>query len=336
MTAEQYADVIIEYATKMKEVDPSIKIGMDWAGATRQFFNTKVIKKAGKYIDFVSIHWYPNLISPDNMHNGRIHPYPLEAMANSEYVQAMVEEVKELFKKYVPDRDRPIEVTFLEWDGAVDGPSSDFKPYSKGIVQWSLANALFHLDCYGKFASAGIAASTTFDFQSIGFGYIRGWDKDAGWGGQRWDGEIIRPKAFALKLFSEHFGDTVVASTVTDFPYYYAKDDWWPGTYRGKVPYVTAYAGIFDRKNKCSLLLINKHPEKDYAIRALTYNVNVRPQGKVYLLTGPSLMAQNEGNPLNVQIKEYDVSNIEREMDFKLPAHSAMLIQMDIENEKAQ
>jgi len=336
MTADKYADLIIEYATKMKAVDPSIKIGMDWAGATRQFFNTRVIKKAGKYIDFVSIHWYPNRINPDNMHDGRIHPYPLEVIANSEYIPGVVKDVKELFAKYVPDRERPIEVTFLEWDGAVDGPSSDFRPYSKGIVQWSLANALFHLDCYGKFASSGVAASTTFDFQSIGFGYIRGWDKEAGWGGQRWDGEIVRPKALALKMFSGYFGDTVVASTVSDFPYYYAKDDWWPGTYLGRVPYVSAYAGIFEGKNKCSLLLINKHPEKSYKVRAITYNVNVRSQGKVYLLTGPSLLAQNEGNPMSVQLREFDVHNIEREMDFGLPAHSAMLIQMDIEPEKAE
>jgi len=315
MTAAEYADVIIEYATKMKAVDPSIKIGMNWAGATRQFFNTRVIKKAGKYIDFVSIHWYPNLISPDNIHGGRIHPYPLEVMANSEYIPGMVKEVKELFERYAPGREKPVEVTFLEWDGAADSPGSDFKPYSRRIVQWSLANALFHMDCFGKFASTGVDASATFDFQSISFGYIRGWDKEAGWGGQRWDGEIVRPKALALKLFSEHFGDTVVASTVTDFPYYYSKDDWWPETYRGRVPYVTAYAGIFEGKGKCSLLLINKHPEKDYNIRALTYNVNIRNQGKVYILTGPSLTAQNEGNPMNVQIKEFDVSNIEREMD---------------------
>ena len=332
-TPEKYADLIIAYSTEMKKADPSIKIGMDWAPTAKHSFNAKVVVKAGKYVDFVSVHWYPNLISPDRPWNGRIHPYPEEVLAGSLQIKGMVEEIREIFKKYDPERAKPVEVAFLEWEGTVDGPALDLPPYSKGIVQWSLANALFHADCLGIFAKEGVDVAATFDFQSTGSGYIRGSDKDVDETGQRWDNAIIRPKALALKLFSEYFGDTVVACSVADAPYYYAKEDWWPETYRGRVPYVTAYAGLFEGKDKLTLMLINKHPEKSYAVHALTYNVALWPKGKVYVLTGPALTAQNEDNPSNVQIKEFEVDNIAREMDFSLPPHAVMLIQMDIENE---
>jgi hypothetical protein len=156
---------------------------MDWASATRWFFNTETIRIAGDVIDFVSVHWYPNTIDPAHPHNGRIHPYPQEVMANYLFVPAIIDDIEKTFRKYAPNRRKGIEVAFLEWDGAGDGPASDFPPYSQGIVQWSLANAIFCADSLGMMAMNGVSAAVCLIFKASA-------SASSGGGTGKQDGEV--------------------------------------------------------------------------------------------------------------------------------------------------
>jgi alpha-N-arabinofuranosidase len=326
MTANRYAEVIKEFSREMKKVDPTIKIGMDWAPMRKEEFNMEVIKKAGEYIDFVSCHWYPNHTNPTHKFESRIHPTPNEVMSNYLQIPIIVNRIHELIAKYAPSRTGKIEVTFLEWDGAWDGPNSDFKPYSKGITQWSLANALFHADCLGQFALNKVTVAAHYDAQSINFGLIRGWDKDAGYGGYRWDGEIVRPKAYAIQLFSKYFGDIVVGSTVKNSPSFYKKHDWWADSYYGNVPYISCYASKFSSEKKISLILINKHADKDYKVRVKLIDIQPDKKAVLHVLTGPDPMSQNEQNPDQVRIHDYTVENVNKDFRHTIPAHSVNVI----------
>ncbi|MGE5280654.1 MAG: hypothetical protein ACM3L6_07930 [Deltaproteobacteria bacterium] len=333
MAPEEYARRIVAFAAAMRQADPDIRIGMDWRPEAGHSYNARVVRKAGEKVDFVGVCWRPDMTGPDKPWNSRIHPLPLEVMANAGRIPGLMKEIREVFEKH-GSRRGPIETAFFGWDGAADAPASDAPPHSRGIAQWSLADALFTLDCLGTFAENEVMLSAPCELQATAGGFIPGEDRDVAGGGRSWDGVTVRPKALAMELFAEHFGDVVVTSTVADFPFYYAKDDWRPGTYRGKVPYVTAYAGIFEGRETLSLLLINKHPVKTYSIRVSMFNASVKPRGTVYMLTGPALDAQNDGAPGSVALNEYDVRNIGREMDFTLAAHSAMLIQMDTSHEE--
>ena len=331
MSPEEYAALIKEFSREMKKVDPDIKIGMDWAPSHKNHFNKEVVKKAGEYIDFISYHWYPNLTKFSRPYKGRIHPEPKKIMANYLQIPYIVKNVRDIFKTYQPQKENKVEIAFLEWDGAVDGPSSDFPPYSQGIVQWSLANAIFYADCLGIFALNNVSVSTVFDFQSIGFGFIRGWDKNAGWQGQRWDGETIRPKALALKLFARHFGDIAIQSEIKDYPYYYKMSDWYPDSYAGKVPYLSCYASKYSQGNTLTIVLTNKHEQQAFKVKIHLKSVKPKEKGMLFILSGPELLAQNEGNPLNVGIKEYAVENVTDSFGYTVPAHSVVLLKIDYE-----
>jgi len=329
MSADKYAKVIKDFAVAMKKADPNVKIGMDWAPERKENFNIEVIKKAGEYIDFVSIHWYPSHTNATHKWEGRIHPTPKEVMANYRQIPRIVKRAKELFSKYAPKRTQEVETAFLEWDGAWDGLSSDFPPYSQGILAWSLANAIFHADCLGQFAVNQVSVSTQYNLQEIMHSLIRGWDREAGWGGQRWDGEIVRPKAFAIKLYSRHFGDILIDSKIINSPYYFKSPDWWADSYTGDVPYVTCYASRFSKENKLSLMLINKHAEKNYKVRIRIKGVIPQGTANLWVLNGPNLLSQNEEHPVNVRIKEYKVENVDDDFTYTIPAHSVNAMEIE-------
>ena len=329
MDGAAYAQLIKRYALAMKNVDPNIKIGVDWAPMKSENFNIAVVKAAGEYIDFVSCHWYPNHIKSDHKYEERIHPTAEEVMGNYLQIPKMIDRVKQIFEVYSPRKKDNVEVTFLEWDGAWDGPSSDAPPYSQGIAQWSLANAIFYADCLGQFAKSGVTVSNHYDLQSIGFGLIRGWDKEAGWGGQRWDGELVRPKALAIQLFSKYFGDVFIETNIENTPFYYKEQDWWADSYSGNVSYISCYASKFSNAKKISIVIINKEREKTHKVRINIASVQPRNEANYFVLTGPDLMAENEGNPGNVKIKTFKVTGVSKGFFFSVPPRSINLLEIE-------
>lgn len=336
-TPEKYAELIKQYSLAMKAVDPTIKIGADWGERyyDRVKWDETIIKNAGDSIDFVSVHWYPNHINKEHEFNGRTHPTPEEVTGNAMEIPNIAKRFNSIIEKYAPQRKGKIELTFLEWDGAWDAPSNDpTPPYAQGIVQWSLANAIFYADCLGLFAENGVTVSTQYSLQECMFGLIRGWDPAEGWGGQEWDTETIRPKAFAIQLFSKHFGNILIEKKIEGVTYFDKSEDWWPSSYSGRVPYVTCYTSKFKPGSKLGIILVNKHPERDFDINILIDSaVKVGDTGAVWVLTGPSIMSQNDGKPGTVSIKKALVSNVGNHFKFKMPAHSIVAMELEVTNE---
>ena len=329
-TPDDYAKTIKKYSIAMKRIDPSIKIGADWGGKFYDSVNwdSTIIERAADYIDFVSIHWYPNHINRNHKFRGRVHPLPEEIMANSEEIPNIVKRVQDLIEKYAPHRKGKIEVTFLEWDGSWDAPSNDPPPYESNRAIWSLANAIFYADSLGKFAENGITVSNHYMLQECMFGLIRGWDIAEGWGGEKWDRVTIRPKAFALEMFSKHFGDNLVESKVIDSPFYRKENDWWPGSYDGEVPYVSCYASL--KGPKLCLIIINKHSSKDFNLKISINDIfQVTNSGKGWMLTAPSAKAQNDGSPRTVKVEEIKLNNVDNDFDFRLEPHSVVAIELN-------
>jgi len=334
MPGEDYVKVIKAYTAAMRRVDPTIKIGANWGGPKYQEFDKAVMQGAADYIDFVSFHWYPNHINNSHKYKGRYHPLSKEIMANSLAVGKMVERLEQMILKFAPHRKDKIEFTVMEWDGSWDAVPSDLEYEYRGIM-WSLANAIFYADALGQFAQHGITVANQYAFQEVMFGLIRGWDIDAGWGGSRWDGETVRPKALALQLFAKHFGDTLIESSLTGSPSYYKEADWRPDSYIGEVPYVTGYASKFSNDNVLAIALINKHSERNFKINITIKGINANQNGEVWILNGPSLEAQNDGSPEVVKIKKYSFSltDVQNKFSYDIPAHSVNLLKIPLEGE---
>jgi len=330
-TPEKYAGIIKEYSLAMKAKDPAIKIGADWGGEYYDSvkWDRTIIKNAGDYIDFISIHWYPNIINKRHPFDNRVSPTPEEVMGNALEIPAIVGRARKIFEEEAPQRKGKIEIAFLEWDGASDAPSSNAPPYAQNIAQWSLANAIFYADSLGQFAETGVTVSAHYMFQECMFGLIRGWDRGEGWGGQEWDTLTIRPKAFAIKLFSEHFGDILVENKTENSPFYNKSKEWLTA-YKGNVPYVTCYASRFSNNGKLGLVLINKHPQKDFDVSVLIDSNKKIVDSNVWALIGPKVTAQNDGEPRTVDIKGQKTALSGNRFTYKLPAHSVVAIEMEL------
>ncbi|MBI5874113.1 MAG: hypothetical protein HZB36_08285 [Candidatus Omnitrophica bacterium] len=330
MSGFEYAKIIHEYAAAMKAADPTIKIGANFGGPNYPDFDEILIREAADDIDFVSYHWYPNHTNESHTIEDRKHPLPEEVMANYLNVGHMADRIDKLLKKYAPKRRGKIEITFLEWDGSWDAVASDLKNEAKGMM-WSLANAIFYADTLGQFALHGVTLANQYSFQEVMFGLIRGWDQEAGWGGSRWDGTTIRPKALALKLYSKFFGDIMIRSELSGSPAFFKRSDFRADSYTGEVPYVSAYASKFRGTDKLAIVLINKHPEKDFKVKIELQDFSPQPYGALWVLNGPGLEAQNDGSPGEVSLKKYKVKGMGSEIDYTIPAHSVNLLQIDKE-----
>jgi len=329
MSGEDYAKLIKRYAAMMKQADPTIKIGADWGGERYQQFDEAILKRSADYIDFVSYHWYPNHINNSHRYQERNHPFPNEIMANALAVEKLVKRFEAMISELAPHRKGKIEFTIMEWDGSWDAVASDLEFEYKGMV-WSLANAIFHADALGQFALHGVTVESIYCLQEIMHGLIRGWDKQAGWGGSRWDGETIRPKALVFKMFSRYFQDTLVESKVEGSPLYYKETDWRPDSYSGQVPYVTGYASKSSQGDIIAIALINKHAEKDFKVNIAIDGAIVGDQGEVWILNGPDLNAQNDGSPGVVAIKKYDLSDVRNRFSYNVPPHSVNMLRIPI------
>jgi alpha-L-arabinofuranosidase len=332
MTGKDYVKVIKEYSALMKQVDPTIKIGANWGGVKYQEFDEAVAQGSFNDIDFVSYHWYPNHINNNHRYQERNHPYPEELMANSLAVEKLVKRFEEMVDKYAPQRKGKIEFTIMEWDGSWDGVASDLYYQYKGRM-WSLANAIFYANALGEFAKHGVTVANQFTYQEIMFGFIRGWDVDAGWGGSHWDGETIRPKGLAFKLLARYFGDTLVESTLKGSPNYHKEADWRPDSFTGEVPYVESFVSRSSKDETLSILLTNKHEETDFTVfMTINSTAELAPTGEVWILNGPELRAQNDGSPGEVDIQKYHLSGIQNKFSYTVPAHSVNLLKIPFRN----
>src|SRR3989338_7041740 len=328
MTGEKYAKIIKEYAALMRAVDPDIKIGANWGGPKYQDFDQAVVEQAADDIDFVSYHWYPNHVNQYKQYKGRPHPPAEDIMANSLAVADMTGRFNAMVEKYAPRRKGKIEFTVMEWDGSWDGVSSDLRFEYKGMM-WSLANAIFYADTLGEFARHGGTGANQYTFQEVMFGLIRGGDRDAGWGGDRWDGQTIRPKALAFQLLANHFRGNLVEHALTGSPAYFKEADWWADSYTGDVPYVTSHVSKSAEDNTMAIVLINRHSVYDFKVKITIDGVTLADtKGEVWILNGPELESQNDGAPGTVDVKKYEMTGIADRFSYTVPAHSVNVIKV--------
>lgn len=325
----EYAENLRDYAMTMKAIDPNIKIGAAVGGEYFGDWDKTIISKAGNYIDFVSFHWYPNHTNRNKKYKGAAHPDPMDVMANAFFIPRIVDYFHHLVQRENPDSVGKIEIAILEWDGAWDAPSYNPEPYAEGIIQWSLANAIFYAESFAQMINSGIVAATNHNFQDTPFGLIRGHYTEEEKYNVLWDGKTIRPKALAFKMFTKYFGDVMVRTDVSGSPTYVKDPDWNPMSYSGEVPYVTAYASKSDDDAHLYIMFINRSPFDSYPAMVKIDGSAYEKNAKRWILTGPDLRSQNDGAPGTVDIIE-ESAVIDNPENFKImvPARSVMSVRL--------
>jgi len=326
----KYVENLKNYSTAMKEIDPDIKIGAAMGGDYFGDWDKTVMREAGDYMDFASYHWYPNHTSPRKKYKGASHPDPMDVMANAFYIPTLVSYFNDLVKRENPDRAGKIDIAILEWDGSWDAPSYNPEPYAQGVIQWSLANAIFYAESFAQMIKNGIILTANHDFQDTPYGLIRGHYTEEEQYNVMWDGKTIRPKALAIKMFSKYFGDMMVKTEVEGSPVYVKDPDWNPMSYSGEVPYVTVYASKTEDEKYLYIMFINRSSSDSYPADIAIRDGEYKKEVKRWILIGPYLSAQNDGNPGLVDITE-DATTIDDPNNFKIkvPARSVMSVRLE-------
>lgn len=338
----EYAALLASYSAAMKAVDPTVKLGMGTGGSyydASSNWDRVVIGAAADAIDYISLHWYPNHTGPNHkspVDGVSVHPDPYVLMANSLQIPALARRYREMIGDLAPHRAGKIELAFTEWEGSWDTTNHDYDLY---MGMWSLANGLLYADAIGQFIRHGVTLACHYDFQSNNFGLIRGWEPTLslanGWELNTWDEKTIRPKALALELWRNHFGQRMVACQVAGSPEYTKPQGaWdWPDAYSGRVPYVTAWAGKSADRSRLHLILINRHHAQACDADISLAGFTPRPTGRTFTLSGPSLRAMNDGYPGTVAIAESALEGVSRSFVYRIPPRSATAIELEREIE---
>lgn len=181
ITPEIFTQNYNAFAKAMREVDPTIKIG----ACT---FTSAMLRDCGRYVDFVGIHAYPGTTAATPQEN-------LAAVGGE--IAKQVAHVKADIRKYQPERENEIEISYTEWN------------LSGGLNASDLFGGLWHSLFLAEMAKSGVHFATQWDIYT----HHRG--MKSGHGLIFTDGQKYTRKApyHAMWLWNNYTGDRLLQST---------------------------------------------------------------------------------------------------------------------------
>jgi len=324
-----------ESAKMMKRVDPSIEIaaagvGTDWyyrmhrAPYSAADWNLKLLKEAGPFLDWLSIHSYWD------------RRYRTERI-NSPYDACMAYtldiENRILTAKYALGLTGylgKIRIAFDEWNlrgwyhPHVDSATEDYlTPRDENDINstYTMADAVFAAcflnQCLKHCDFVGMANfSPTVNARGAIFTHK--------------NGLVLRPSYHVFGLYTKHMADTVIDSWISDTESFEIELD-------SKAVEVPALDVVATRKKdtgEVALSVVNRNPSK-----AVELNINVPGTSdvhstKIYTVNGPDKDAYNDiDRPDKVKIVESKLTSIaEHELKIKAPPHSVSVVVLSDES----
>jgi len=321
-----YATLVCAYNTALKAIDPTVKVGADFGGSyyDRDDWDRTVMREAGNCIDFISYHWYTGRADPENAQN---------ILGNYLMIRNDVARFKTIIQEEAPTRVGLIEITYPEWDTV----------FRDSTMRDTLANAIAYADSLGEMILNEVTVANHYAFQEgdsyhnyHGFGLIPGWDTDCNWNpdwgnvlDKSWDGQRIKPKAFAMKLFSKKFGEVLLGSALTGTTSFTKSNGSSDFEYQGSVPYISAYSSINKDGDLLSIILSSKKSSGNTQVNITLSNFAVgNTNAAIATLSGPSLTSINNTTPGTVSLTESTITNASESFTFSLPPRSVVSIQI--------
>lgn len=341
ITPDEYATRLNSFATAMKAVDPTIKIGADvefnYAVTAFRYFPDwadVVLKNSASQIDFLSVH------------NGLGPGIGVDGGWDVRTVYAAMLSAPILLKNALADLSAKIDA--LAGDNAPRirigvtelGPLFDTSQTSRFVDHVKTLGAAMYAADILKVLVENPRTELGDAFKLVD-------GATQGWIGPR-DGALI-PKApyYALQMFRQHFGPVLVNTTVQS-PSYSTRSIGWAEAVQG-VPYLDVVSSVNDNLNTVYIIAINKH--FDRAIRAdivltgftgngtgtaWTLNGKALDANTGTQLTGdyaPQAVAQpdgrfNLGGPGEIWVTSADVSVTGTNFQYEFPAHSVTAIEL--------
>jgi len=156
-TPDEYAKEVEAYASAMKAVDPSIKIGAvltmpgNWpdgsvASGDSADWNHTVLAAVAHDIDFVSVHWYPNAANGD------------QALTEVNQLPGELSEVRDLLNQYAGSDSSHIGIAMTEVNSSSGGGGFTSRPnglFAADAMMTALENGVFTVDWWDTHNGVG-------------------------------------------------------------------------------------------------------------------------------------------------------------------------------------
>ena len=165
-----YAQNVIQYASAMKAVDPSIKIGAvvtlpgNWPDSVVGSgddgdWNKIVLSAAGSAIDFVIVHWYPSPASPAGM------------LGEPAEVAGELAQLRQEIDQYAGPEGPRIQIAMTEVNSGVDTTTQPDALFGADTYMTALENGVFTVDLWDTHngaTSIGVAPDGATDYDDWG------------------------------------------------------------------------------------------------------------------------------------------------------------------------
>jgi len=283
MPPKDYARKVREFAAAMRAVNPRIKVGAigglnqgRYSFISYEDWTRTVLRDASGSIDFLAVHnaYAPVMINAENAAPDKVYAALLAA-------PLLIDKNLDALEKSIRDnagaRAEKIGIAVTEW-----GPFFHVQPSSVWVDHVkTLGSALFVADTLRVFVEhPKMEMATFFKLTEPTF---------MGWMGPRDGKYIAKPMLLAFQLYTNHFYSQLIESRA-DSPTYNSPAVGVIDAVQN-VPYLTAVASRDPSNNRISVIVVNKHPQKDIEAAVSFSGIGGLTRAESHTLTGDSLDA---------------------------------------------
>lgn len=308
--APKYAQRYLEFCQEMRKIDESIKFIAVGADENFPNWNREVLRVAGEYIDYLSIHIYLPIISPVYFFTAR-----LDNNEKNYYSIVAAPKVFEKKLNWVADRikeaglEDKVYIALDEWN-------IWWHPFQLMRVKYTLRDALFVagvLNVLQKLSNVVKIANLAQLINAVGLIQTKK------------DDVFLSPSALVFSLYSNFAQEEILETDIETSTYSSTKFRNIPSM--DNIPYLDCSATINDKKGKLSLFIINRHFKEKITAKITIENFKLPEEVKVYELTGKESNAKNDfKNKEKVKINERTVNITSNQFEYTLSSHSLITI----------
>jgi len=306
---EYYAHQYLKYYTKMKAIDPSIKIGVVLDSGK---WNKEVLRIIKDNVGFGIIHIYPHPdVNKDKIKE--INPKDIfkETLGLS-VLEVEVELSQALTLMKEANKDMPLAIT--EYNAGFAGQEQPV-PY-----RHCLGTALLNAELLRIFMKPehNVLMANYWQFNNSYWGMIsNGFDdnpKDLR------NPYFKRPNYYVFEMYHKHFGDLLLPIDMQCDAY---------ETQNTKMPYLSVNASKNAEGKKVYLMVINKNMDASMTATIVLKDFMPAVKGNAWVLNGPSVDATNEKKHDNVKIVHHEFETQGNSFEFTFEPHSLTAIEIE-------
>jgi len=323
--SEEWGRLVRESAKMMLRVDPTLELSA--ASIDNLDWNLNLLKEAGPYLDWISIHGYwTHFIEPGNPRD-----YEQAVLATGEEISGMIDRVRAYLTAM--KLEKKIKIAFDEWnlrgwyhpnlmdiwnrEGKRDEDEAFYRESVLGERDKNDINALYTMaDAVFSASFLNICLRNCDLIQMACFSPIV---NTRGAIFTHKDGIVLRPQYFVFEMYTKYMKNTVLKA-------WESENEEISGVRNGKETHVNAVDAVVTYENgEYAVSAVNKHAEKSCAL-SLSMIGEAKTEMRVHTVNGPRPDSYNDIGKTEVGIVSTEWMPVSSEI--MLAPHSVNVIEI--------